>query len=178
MWDFLVVQWLRVCLPLQGTQAPSLVRQLKIPHATGRLSPRAAMKTHVCSVAQLCPALRDSMDCSPPGSSWLGFSSQEYWSGLPCPPPEDLSDPRIKLLLPTSVGRFFTTSATWEAPIFNQIFKYLFNTAKYLNKQTKNFCCSSSDSNIQLPNGYRGGGHSHGPGLVVLVNSSAMWVWL
>ena len=25
-----------------------------------------------------------------------GFSRQEYWSGLPCPPPEDLSDPRIK----------------------------------------------------------------------------------
>ena len=26
----------------------------------------------------------------------MGFSRQEYWSGLPCPPPEDLSDPGIK----------------------------------------------------------------------------------
>ena len=27
----------------------------------------------------------------------MGFSRQEYWSGLPCPPPGDLSDPGIKL---------------------------------------------------------------------------------
>ena len=25
-----------------------------------------------------------------------GFSSQEYWSGLPCPPPGDLPNPAIK----------------------------------------------------------------------------------
>ena len=27
---------------------------------------------------------------------FMGFSKQEYWSGLPCPPPEDLPDPEIK----------------------------------------------------------------------------------
>ena len=26
----------------------------------------------------------------------MGFSRQEYWSRLPCPPPGDLPDPRIK----------------------------------------------------------------------------------
>ena len=26
----------------------------------------------------------------------VGFSRQKYWSGLPCPPPGDLPDPRIK----------------------------------------------------------------------------------
>ena len=26
----------------------------------------------------------------------MGFSRQEYWSGLPCPSPGDLPDPRIK----------------------------------------------------------------------------------
>ena len=26
----------------------------------------------------------------------MGFSREEYWSGLPCPPPEDLSDPGIE----------------------------------------------------------------------------------
>ena len=26
----------------------------------------------------------------------MGFSRQEYWSGLPCPPPEDLPDPGIE----------------------------------------------------------------------------------
>ena len=30
-----------------------------------------------------CPTLCDPIDVSPPGSPALGFSSQEYWSGLP-----------------------------------------------------------------------------------------------
>ena len=49
----------------------------------------------------------------------IGFSRQGYWSGLPCSPPGDLSDPGIELTVLTSpavAGRFFTTSATWEAP--------------------------------------------------------------
>ena len=49
----------------------------------------------------------------------LGFSRQEYRSGLSCPPPEGLSDPEIEpafLISPTLSGRFFTTRATWEAP--------------------------------------------------------------
>ena len=48
----------------------------------------------------------------------MGFSSQEYWSGLPFPSPGDLPDPGIKpssLMSPASVGRFFTARATWEA---------------------------------------------------------------
>ena len=48
-----------------------------------------------------------------------GFSRQEYWTGLPCPPPGDLSDPGSNPCLfssPVLVGGFFTTSATWEAP--------------------------------------------------------------
>ena len=28
----------------------------------------------------------------------MGFSRQEYWSGLPFPPPRDLADPGTKLL--------------------------------------------------------------------------------
>ena len=31
----------------------------------------------------------------------MGFSRQEYWSGLPCPPPGDLPDPGIKPASPT-----------------------------------------------------------------------------
>ena len=34
---------------------------------------------------QSCPTLCDPVDCSLPGSS-VGFSRQEYWSGLPFPP--------------------------------------------------------------------------------------------
>ena len=39
----------------------------------------------------------------------IGFSRQEYWSGLPCPPPGDLPDPGIKLTSPAWVGGFFIT---------------------------------------------------------------------
>ena len=48
----------------------------------------------------------------------MGLSKQEYWSGLPWPPPGDLPDPGIEptsLMSPALAGRFFTTSATWEA---------------------------------------------------------------
>ena len=48
----------------------------------------------------------------------MGFSRQEYWNGLPCPPPGNLPDPGIKLpslMSPALAGGFFTTSATWEA---------------------------------------------------------------
>ena len=49
----------------------------------------------------------------------MGFSRQEYWSELPCPPPGDLPDPGIEptsLASPALAGRFFTTSTTWELP--------------------------------------------------------------
>ena len=31
----------------------------------------------------------------------MDFSRQEYWSGFPCPSPEDLSDPGIEPMFPT-----------------------------------------------------------------------------
>ena len=34
----------------------------------------------------------------------MGFSRQEYWSGLPCPPPGDLPDPRIEFTTFTSTA--------------------------------------------------------------------------
>ena len=47
----------------------------------------------------------------------MGFSRQEYWSALPCPPPEDLPDPGIKpasLASPALACGFFTTCDTWK----------------------------------------------------------------
>ena len=44
----------------------------------------------------------------------MGFSKKEYWSGLPCPPPGDLPNPRIKPASPLSpplAGGFFITAA-------------------------------------------------------------------
>ena len=48
----------------------------------------------------------------------MGFSRQEYWSGLPFSSPGDLLNPGVEPKSPVSsalAGRFFTTSATWEA---------------------------------------------------------------
>ena len=36
-------------------------------------------------VTQSCPTLSNPMDCSPPGSPSMGFSRQEYCSGVPLP---------------------------------------------------------------------------------------------
>ena len=83
--------------------------------------------THVCVRAkrlQLCPTLCDPMDHSLPGSS-----RQEYWSGLPCPPPRHLPNPGTKLVSLTSpalAGGFFTTSTIWEAPhLYMVIYMYV-----------------------------------------------------
>ena len=49
-----------------------------------------------------------------------GFPRQEYWSGLPCPPPGDLPNSGIEPVSLTSAAladKFFTTSATREAPV-------------------------------------------------------------
>ena len=40
----------------------------------------------------------------------MGFSRQAYWSGLPCPPPQDLPNPGIEstsLMSPALAGRLF-----------------------------------------------------------------------
>ena len=64
---------------------------------------------HTCSVAS---AVSDS------ATLWtvvhqtplsMGFSRQEYLSGLPCPFPGDLPDPGIEPVSPTLTGGFFTT---------------------------------------------------------------------
>ena len=50
----------------------------------------------------------------------MGFSRQEYWSGLSSPPPGDLHNPGIEpasLTFPALAGRFFTTNAILEAPV-------------------------------------------------------------
>ena len=40
----------------------------------------------------------------------MGFSRQEYWSGLPCLPPGFLFSPGIEPVSPALVGGFFTTA--------------------------------------------------------------------
>ena len=66
------------------------------------------------SCVQLIVTLQ-TIACQAPLS--MGFSRQEYWSGLPCLHPGDLPNPGIEpvsLMSPALAGRFLTTSATGE----------------------------------------------------------------
>ena len=70
----------------------------------------------------------------------MGFSSQEYQNGLPCPPPGDLPDSGVEptpLMPPALAGGFFTISATWEFLYMNRFSqnKYV-STLKDLDEET------------------------------------------
>ena len=76
------------------------------------------------------------MDCSPPVSSVMGFSGQEYWSALPFSLPGNLPDPGIELAPPALAGGFFTTespgkphtmvtNAHFQVSLFNCLFSLL-----------------------------------------------------
>ena len=54
----------------------------------------------------------------------MGFSRQEYWSGLPCLLPGDLHDPGNEppsLKSSVLAGRFFTSTAIWEAQLTSRV---------------------------------------------------------
>ena len=75
----------------------------------------ACVLSHFCHV--LLFATPWIVACQIPLS--VGFSRQEHWSGLPCPPPGDLLDPGIEptyLMSLVLAGGFFTSAATEEVP--------------------------------------------------------------
>ena len=89
--------------------------------------------SHKTSEFKSCYSLICVCVLSPVGHVWLfetlwtvahqaplsmGFSRQEYWSGLPCLSPGDSLDPGIKFVShesPALAARFLTTSTMWEA---------------------------------------------------------------
>ena len=59
-----------------------------------------------------------------------GFSRQEYWSGLPRPPPGAPPSPGVEpasLMSPSFTGGFVTPSATWRASLVAQSAKIACN---------------------------------------------------
>ena len=73
---------------------------------------RKAMTNLVCMLSHFSHvqlfATPWTVACQAPLS--MGFSARlEYWSGLPCPPPGDLPDPRTS---PALANGFFTTNTT------------------------------------------------------------------
>ena len=88
----------------------------------------------MCQVRWVCVHAESLQLCCGSATFWIaahqaplaiGFSRQEYWSGLPCPLPGDLLDPVIEpvsLMSLALAGGFFTTSATWEARYLQRSF--------------------------------------------------------
>ena len=75
------------------------------------MGPDAMILSH-CSRVQLCETLW-TVACQV--SLSMALCRQEYWSELPCSPPEDLPGPGIEpmsLATPVLAGVFITTSAT------------------------------------------------------------------
>ena len=68
-----------------------------------------------------------------------GFSRQEYWSGLPFPPPGDLPDPAIEPTSPVApalAGRFFTIEPPGKSTVtLFSLFIWL-NWANYLTSSS------------------------------------------
>ena len=75
------------------------------------------------SLKKPCLTLCDPMDCSSPAPLSMGFSRQEYLSGLPCPLPGDLPNPGFEptsLKSPALAGGVFIARTTWEAQVFSK----------------------------------------------------------
>ena len=69
----------------------------------------------------------------------MEFPRQEYWRGLPCPPPGHLPYPGIKpvsLASPALAGSFFSNSATWEAPFESMKVKSLIHARLFVTLWT------------------------------------------
>ena len=57
-----------------------------------------------------CPTLATPWTAAHQAPQSTGFFRQEYWSGLPSPPPGDPPNPGIKLTSPALTGGFFSTN--------------------------------------------------------------------
>ena len=81
------------------------------------------MNKQPCAYAKSCSTLCDPgtlcnpTNCSLPGPLSKGFPRQEYWTGLPLPPPGYLPNPGIEPRSPVAPelgNRFFTTERLGE----------------------------------------------------------------
>ena len=62
----------------------------------------------VVLVAKSCPTLATAWTVARQAPLSMGFSRQEYWSGLPFSTPGHLPNPGIKPTSPSLAGGFFT----------------------------------------------------------------------
>ena len=92
------------------------------------------MRCSESEVAQSCPTLCDPGTVAHQAPPSMGFSRQEYWSGLPFPSPGDLRDPGIKPRSPTLQADTLT-SAPPGKPIHKSPLKILKAKWVYFNEK-------------------------------------------
>ena len=137
--------WLPVVSHVWETSLHNLcLRDLKKIQKTQYVHIKTQMKhrciTLIMGKWKLVPQLRltlcDPTDCSLPGSSVHGFSSQEYWSGLPCPPPGDLLNPGIEPGVSCIEGRFFSIWVTIMGSQFQKATEFIISFIWHFGKST------------------------------------------
>ena len=69
-----------------------MLNNFPIPPSPSSLATTILLLSVCAKSLQSCLTLCDPMDCSLPGSLSMGFSRQEYWSGLPLPSPSVCTD--------------------------------------------------------------------------------------
>ena len=88
-----------------------------VPKRPNRIN--EGFRNHVVTVVtKSCLTLATPLTVAHQPPLSMGFSRQEYWSGLPFPSPEDLSQPRNWTPVSCIACRFFTDWTMREAHIF------------------------------------------------------------
>ena len=94
-------------------------------------------KSSLCCAVLSCSVVSNSLRPHGLESARLlcpwGFSSQEYWSGLPCPPPGDLPNPGIKPASPaTSALQVDSLPLSHQGSLNNYIPSAQFNNCYFV----------------------------------------------
>ena len=85
-----------------------------------------------CSVAKLSPTLRDTMDCSPPGSSVHGIPQGRVLDWVAISFFRDLPDQGIESVSPALAGGFFSTEPPGTPVILFFFFQLFYNLICHL----------------------------------------------
>ena len=84
---------------------------------------------------------------------FMGFSRQEYWSGVPFPFPGNLPYPGIEpvsLMSPALAGGFFTISTTWKAQYTNKYIVILYRVTFPGGWDSKEYAWNAGDPGLIL----------------------------
>ena len=82
----------------------------------------------------------------------MGFSRQEYWSGLPCPSPGDFPGPGIEPGFPALAGALFTTEPLGKPASCHQ--NLIFPLSVCLIQVILMPITQSQNNTLQLPSPY------------------------